>query len=181
MESRSFHGSGQPEEAVRRTAIGASFDDPPDADEAYEPLTRQQAQALRERLPRFSPWHVVTGQALTGLVLIAIWGVVTQSAPAIWSALYGAVAVVVPQAVMAWGITRRRTDRPHELIWQLAVWELIKIGGVVAILVAAPWVVPRLSWPAMLVSFVVCIKAGWLSLLFKRKPTTVSGREERLS
>lgn len=181
MDEKTSLGAGEATKAARRTGHGASFDDPPDADEAYEPLTRQQAQALRERNPQLTPWHVVAGQALAGLLVTGVWWAVTQSAPATWSALYGAVTVVVPQALMARGITRKRKVLPTEAVLQFAVWELIKVGGVVVMLVAAPWVVPRLSWPAMLVSFVVCIKAGWLSLLFGRRPVRVSGREERLS
>ena len=43
-------------------------------------------------------------------------------------------------------------------------WETLKIGVAVAMLVIAARVVPRLSWPALLVTMVVCIKVNWLAL-----------------
>jgi len=37
-------------------------------------------------------------------------------------------------------------------------------------LLAATRVVPGLSWPALLVAMVVCMKMNWLALLWRRKP-----------
>jgi ATP synthase protein I len=37
-------------------------------------------------------------------------------------------------------------------------------------LLAAPRVVPGLSWPALLVAMVVCMKMNWWALLWRRKP-----------
>jgi ATP synthase protein I len=46
-------------------------------------------------------------------------------------------------------------------------WEMLKIGVAVAMLVIAARVVPDLSWPALLVTMVVCMKVNWLALLWQ--------------
>jgi ATP synthase protein I len=48
-------------------------------------------------------------------------------------------------------------------------WEMVKIGVAVALLAAAPRVVQGLSWPALLVAMVVCMKVNWLALLWRRR------------
>jgi len=49
-------------------------------------------------------------------------------------------------------------------------WELVKIAVAASMLVAAAMWAPDLSWPAMLVTMVVCLKLGWLVLLLRRRP-----------
>ena len=46
-------------------------------------------------------------------------------------------------------------------------WELVKVGVAVTMLVIAARVVPELSWPALLVTMVVCIKVNWVALLWR--------------
>jgi ATP synthase protein I len=46
-------------------------------------------------------------------------------------------------------------------------WETLKIGVAVALLVIAAKVVPDLSWPALLITMVVCMKVNWLALLWR--------------
>ena len=48
------------------------------------------------------------------------------------------------------------------------LWEMVKIGVSVAMLALAPRLVPALSWPALLVGLVVCMKVYWLALLWRR-------------
>jgi ATP synthase protein I len=45
----------------------------------------------------------------------------------------------------------------------------MKIGVAVAMLAAAPRVVQELSWPALLVAMVVCVKVNWWALLWRRR------------
>jgi ATP synthase protein I len=47
------------------------------------------------------------------------------------------------------------------------VWEMVKIGVAVAMLLLAPRIVQPLSWPALLVGLVVCIKVNWLALAWR--------------
>jgi ATP synthase protein I len=43
------------------------------------------------------------------------------------------------------------------------VWELVKIALTVVILLAAPKLVPHLSWLALLAGFVVTMKVYWVA------------------
>jgi ATP synthase protein I len=52
------------------------------------------------------------------------------------------------------------------------LWEMVKIAVSVAMLALAPKVVPNLSFPAMLVSVVLCMKVYWLALLWRGKAVT---------
>jgi ATP synthase protein I len=144
------------------------------ADEATEPpfktLSREEAQVLKASIPQVSPWRVVAAQAVAGLVCGAITWLVTQRSGAAWSALYGAAAVVVPGALLARGMSRNLSGNPGAAVFGFMFWELVKIAVAVAMLVAAPRVVPGLSWPALLVAMVVCMKVNWWALLWRRAP-----------
>jgi len=48
-------------------------------------------------------------------------------------------------------MTRRTSSSPGAAVFGFMFWELVKIAVAVAMLVAAPRVVPDLSWPALLV------------------------------
>ena len=52
-------------------------------------------------------------------------------------------------------------------MFRFMFWEMVKIGVAVAMLLAAPRVVPDLSWPALLVAMIVCMKVNWLALLWR--------------
>lgn len=148
--------------------------DPGAADDASEApikvLTREEAQALRERNPPVSPWRVIAAQAAVGLVIAALIGWFAGSGGALWSALYGAAAVVVPGALLARGVTGHPVRNPGAAVFGFLFWEMVKVGVAVAMLVAAPRVVRDLSWPALLVTMVVCVKVNWFALLWRRAP-----------
>ena len=136
----------------------------------FEPLTREQAQALRARHPPTSPWRVIAAQAVAGVLWSALtWGI-TQRSGSAWSALYGAAAAVLPSALLARGMTRRSSSNPGAAVFGFMFWEMVKIAVAVAMLVAAPRVVPDLSWLALLVAMIVCAKVNWLALLWQRRP-----------
>ena len=145
-----------------------------EADEATDPpfktLSREEAQALRASIPQVSPWRVVAAHAAAGVVWGAITWLVTQRSGAAWSALYGAAAVVVPGALLARGMTRSTSSNPGAAVFGFMFWELVKIGVAVGMLLAASRVVPGLSWPALLVAMVVCVKVNWWALLWRRRP-----------
>lgn len=131
------------------------------------PLTREQVLALREQYPLLSPWRVVAVQAAVGLVVAVLATVITGRWAVGWSALYGAAAVVVPGALMVRGLTRTKDMHPGTMVFGFMFWEFIKIGVAAAMLVAAAVVVPDLSWPALLVAMVLCMKVNWLALLWQ--------------
>ena len=136
----------------------------------HTPMTAEQAQALRQSDPSVSAWQVVRWQALTGVLLALVTWVVTRSSAAAWSAGYGALAVVLPAALFARGLLSRvALSSPGAAVAGFFVWEMVKIGLTLAMLVAAPKLVLGLSWPAMLVGLVVTMKVYWLALLVRPK------------
>lgn len=153
-------------------------------DESEEPpfktLTPEEAQALRAKLPRLSPWRVVAVQAVAGLVVAALAYAFAGEAGTMASALYGAAAVVVPGALFARGMARQ-TNRanPGAAVFGFMLWEFVKIALTVAMLVAAAKVVPDLSWPALLVAMVVCMKVNWLAPLWWGRVKNNVARDNR--
>ena len=154
--------SGQ---AWRSKARPAGWEDE-DAEQAFKTLSRQEATELRKSLPILSPWFVVAMQSLAACLCgLVVWSV-TGSVSSMWSAIYGAAAVVVPNMLLARGMTKR-AESPMALAVGFLVWEMLKIGVAIAMLVIATKVLPNLSWPALLIGLVVCIKVNWLALLWR--------------
>ena len=157
---------------MRKINPSAGYDDVDQAkdDEVIKPLSRAEAHALREQNPTLSPWAVLAGQAGAGLVAaLAAW-LLTGQANVGWSALYGAAAVVIPGALFARGLMSKvSTINPAAAVTGFFLWEMVKIGLVLAMLYAAPNLVADLSWPAMLVGLVVTMKVVWLVLWLEAK------------
>lgn len=139
-------------------------EDPP-----VKPLTREEAQALLARLPAISPWRVLMAQLGVGVVVALLSGLLTRSASGAVSALYGAAAVVVPGALLAWGLTRRPATAPAALPVRFMFWEFVKLAMASAMLVSAVRVVHDLNWPALLVAMIVCMKTSWLAPFWRRR------------
>lgn len=149
------------------------FRDFQDSDEAHEPafkpLSPEEVAALRAQHPPISPWRVIAAQAVFGVVCALIAWALTQRMSVVWSALYGAAVVVLPGALLAWGM-RRGTGNPAAIVVGFMFWELVKIAVAASMLVGAAIWATELSWPALLVTLVVCLKLGWLALLVRRQP-----------
>ena len=135
----------------------------------FKPLTAEEARQLRERKPPVSPWRVVGAQIVVGsLVAFAAW-VVTGRSSVFWSAAYGALAVFLPAALLARGLTSRvASANAGAAVAGFFLWEMAKIGLTVAMLYAAPRLVTNLSWPAMLVDMIVTMQVYWLVVVFKK-------------
>lgn len=140
---------------------------PEGLDEEFKPLTAEQARELRAKNPSISPWRVVAGQWVVGLLLaLAIWGLTGRQNLG-WSAAYGALAVVIPSAIFARGLTGRFSSlNPGTAVFGFFLWEMVKMALSIAMLIAAPRLITALSWPAMLVGLVVTMKAAWLAVMF---------------
>jgi ATP synthase protein I len=144
-------------------------EDQEEAQDVFEPLTAEQAQALRKQLPLLSVWRVVLAQALVGLLLAMVVWWVTARMSAVYSAMYGAMAVILPAALFARGLTSRMASiNVGAAVFGFFLWEMVKIGLTVAMLFAAPRLVNDLSWPAMLVGLVVTMKVYWVALGLRR-------------
>jgi len=137
-------------------------DEPP-----FKPLTADEARRLREQNPPVSPWWVVAGQALMGLVVaLAAWAFTGRQNVG-WSAGYGALAVVIPAAIFARGLTGRFSSlNAGTAAVGFMAWEMVKIASSIALLAAAPRLVADLSWPALLVGLVLTMKVYWLALAY---------------
>ena len=148
---------------------------PEDTEEAppIKPLTAEEARRLREQHPPVSPWWVVAGQAVVGLVTaLAAWALTGRQSVG-WSAGYGALAVVIPAAVFARGLTGRFSSlNAGSAAVGFLMWEMVKIALTLAMLVAAPKLVPDLSWPALLAGLVLAMKVYWVAMAFNPRPKT---------
>ena len=129
----------------------------------FTPLTREQAQALRAQLPLLSPWRVLGVQAAVGCLLtLAAWWL--SGGVAAMSAAFGALAVVVPGALFARGLTGKFASlNPGGAMLSFFLWELVKIVVTVAVMFTAYRVVEGLDWLVMLASLVVTMKMYWLA------------------
>jgi ATP synthase protein I len=133
------------------------------------PLTEQQIVAIKAANPSLSPWLVVLVQAALGVVLAGfIWLVFDERAAV--SAACGSLAVVLPGALFAKGITGRfARANVGAAVASFFLWEFVKILVTVAVMFAAyRWVV-GLNWLAMLAGLIVTLKVYWLALAFKPK------------
>ncbi|MBI2772407.1 MAG: ATP synthase subunit I [Burkholderiales bacterium] len=134
----------------------------------FRQLTAQEARQLREDNPQVSPWRVVAGQVVVGLVTaLAAWGLTGKQNMG-WSAGYGALAVAFPAAVFARGLTSRFSSlNAASAAAGFMLWEMVKLALTLAMLAAAPGLVAELSWPALLVGLVLAMKVYWVALAFR--------------
>jgi len=142
------------------------------AESDFTPLSAQEAQVLRERNPSVSPWWVVLTQVVVGAVAALLAWLLTGTPSVAWSLAYGALAVVLPAAVFARGLTGRLSSvNPLTGAMGFLVWQMVKLALTLAMLIAAPRLVVALSWPALLVGLVLALKVYWLALAYvpKRK------------
>jgi ATP synthase protein I len=152
-------------------------EDQDNVQETFEPLTAEQVAELRKHQPLLSVWRVVGVQAVLGLLVAALVWFVSGRMAAVYSAVYGALVVIVPAALFARGLTSRVASvNVGAAVFGFFLWEMVKIGLTVVMLFAAPRLVNDLSWPAMLAGLVVTMKVYWVALGFRKvfypvKPT----------
>ena len=141
----------------------------------FKPLTADEVKVLREKKPSVSPWRVLAVQAVVGLVIALLAWIAVGKASAGFSAAYGALAVIIPAAIFARGLTSRLSSiNAGAAMLSFFLWEAVKIGLTVAMLFAAPKVVENLSWPALLVGLVITMKAVWVTLLMRPRQSKAS-------
>lgn len=149
--------------AEKKSADANEFDE--NLEPEVPPLTAEEASQWRKRNPSISPWWVVRVQVLVGSVVALVAGLWFADMRMAWSAGYGALAVVIPAALFARGLSRQRSvAHSSAAITGFMVWEMVKIALTVAMLVAAPRLVSQLSWLALLAGFVVTMKVYWVAM-----------------
>lgn len=150
----------------QRPAGSAETQDPWDHENDEEPsappLSAEQARELRERLTQVSPWVIVGAQVGMGLLAALVAGAVFKDKAVGWSLGYGALAVAVPAGVFARAL--RRGAKASVLLW-----EWVKLGLTVALLLAAPRLVPGLNWLALLAGVVLATKMYWVAFAWSRR------------
>jgi ATP synthase protein I len=129
----------------------------------FKPLTAEQARLWRAAHSAVSPWRVVWLQALVGVAVTLLAWLLTGLSQVAWSVAYGALAVVIPAALFARGLLRQ-SGAAGAALAGFFVWELAKIALTVAMLLAAPGLVPGLSWLALVAGFVVTMKVYWVAV-----------------
>ena len=141
--------------------------EPDSQDSDFKPLTAEAARKLRERQPQLSPWWVIVAQVVAGVLVAAIaWGW-TERVDAGWSALYGAMTAAIPAALFARGLRGRFSSlNVGTAVFGFLLWEMVKLAVTVAMLIAAPRLVPGLEWPALLAGLVVALKMYWVASVF---------------
>ncbi|MDO8771813.1 MAG: ATP synthase subunit I [Burkholderiaceae bacterium] len=133
----------------------------------FVPLTAEQAALLRVRLRKagslLSPWRIIAGQVLVGVLLaLTAWLMTGRSAAAV-SVAYGALAVVIPAALFARGLMSQFSSMNAITAgFGFFVWEMIKIAVSIVLMAMAPKLVADLDWLAMLIGLIVTMKSVWL-------------------
>ncbi len=160
--------------AIPKAPRASGFDADEDEEFPIKRLTPQEAQALRASDPALSPWWVVGLQCLAGIAVALIaWGV-SGKATVAWSAAYGAVAVIIPAALFARGLMSQFSSlNAATATFGFFVWEAVKMAVSVAMVVAAPRLIPDLSWLALLAGLFVTLKMYWLALLMRPRPKQI--------
>lgn len=148
------------------TKMPADFQDE-DEVEDFKPLTAQEASAWRSRFPQVSVWRIVVVQAIVGVVVALLAWLFTGRMAAGWSAGYGALSVVLPAAMFARGVARQRPADAGAAMVRIFGWELVKLVLCIAMLAAAPKLIPNLSWLALLAGLIVVMKTYWVALLVR--------------
>jgi ATP synthase protein I len=153
----------------------APLPEEPEEASPVPPLSAEQARRVREQNPPVSPWWVVAGQVGVGLVSALLAWALTGKHNVGWSVAYGALAVVLPAAVFARGLTGRFSSlNPMSAAAGFMVWEMVKIALTLAMLLVAPRLVAGLSWPALLIGLVLAMKVYWVALAFAPRPASKS-------
>jgi ATP synthase protein I len=151
----------------------APLPEEPEEASPIQPLSAEQARRVREQNPPVNPWWVVLGQAGVGLVSALLAWALTGRQNVGWSVAYGALAVVIPAAVFARGLTGKFSSlNAGTAAVGFLLWEMVKIALSLAMLALAPRLVAGLSWPALLVGLILAMKVYWVALAFAPKPKT---------
>ena len=139
-------------------------------DTVYRRWSNADVVELRKTQAFISPWRVVLWMLMTTAV-IGVTGLIASDVRTAWSAAYGSLAVALPAAVLARGMTSQ-LSRMSATAGALAfmLWEMVKIGLSIGMLILAPSLIADLSWPALLVGLILTIKVYFVAAIVKSKP-----------
>ena len=112
---------------------------------------------------------IIGSQFVVGVMASLAWWCFNQQAWA--SALSGAIVIVVPSMMMAWGLRLLNFD-PRSPSWGLGrwvIWEMIKLAFSIALMVIALKQVQNLNGLAFMSTLVLTLQMYWLAPLLLRK------------
>jgi ATP synthase protein I len=117
---------------------------------------------------------VLVWQVLVALATTALAALLTGDAVVVRSVLYGAAAVVLPSALMAWGVTSSAVAKKVSGVAQASllnffVWQGIKLVLVMVLLGLAPVVLDAVNWLALVAGLVVVLKVVGLVFYVQSK------------
>jgi ATP synthase protein I len=140
-------------------------------EEVFHRYSPQEAEQLRKTNPPVSPWRVVLWMLMAavviGLVSLALFDPITAL-----SATYGSLVVSLPAAVLARGMTSP-LSRMNAVSGAMAfmLWEMVKIGLSIGMLMLAPSLIASLNWPALLIGLILTMKVYFVAAIYKPKAT----------
>ena len=119
-------------------------------------------------------FRVLEALLWVGVAGLAAW-LLTGKQNVGWSVAYGALAVLIPAAVFARGLTGKFASlNAGTAAVGFLLWEMVKIALTLALIALAPRLVAGLSWPALLIGLVLAMKVYWVALAFAPRPKTKS-------
>ena len=135
-----------------------------------KPLTRSEADALSKKLGGMSLQaflvKVLVWQVLAAATVFVLAWLVSSNVLVGYSALYGAMCVVLPSALVVRMVLRQSgaNSTQRNLLGPvgLLVLEIVKVGITIALLCTAPFVLSSPDWIAVVVGFVVTLKMYWV-------------------
>lgn len=150
-------------------------------EEAFTPLTADQARQWRASHPQLPVGRVLVMQVIIGIVVVAVAWALTGKALVAWSAAYGALVGVLPAALAAKGTARWAAPGfpPGAALAGFLLWEAVKLILAVGMLMAAPKILGVPSWPALLIGLVLTIKVYWVGLLLAQSMRSRQGQAQR--
>jgi ATP synthase protein I len=162
------HPARKPDNSPANSWIDDPVDSNGAAEDNFKPLTREEARQWRSSQPALSLRWLLMWQVLSALVLAVLAAWLTSDPVVVKSVLYGAAAVVLPSALMAWGVTssamaRQVSGEAKASLVNFFVWEGIKLMLVLILLGLAPVVLDTVNWLALVAGLVVVLKVfGWV-------------------
>jgi ATP synthase protein I len=104
-------------------------------------------------------------------VLIGVIAWIAFDAQIALSAAYGSLVVAIPAAVLARGMTSplsRMNIATGAMAFML--WEMVKIGLSIGMLMLAPSLIAGLNWPALLIGLILTMKVYFVAAVVKPQP-----------
>jgi ATP synthase protein I len=137
----------------------------------FKPLTAEQARQWRSAHPAMSPWWVIVWQVAMAIGVALLAGLLAGWSAG-WSAGYGALAVLLPAALMVRGLRRQRhVAQAGAAMLGFVIWESVKIALTVAMLLLAPVLIQPLNWLALVAGLIATMKVYWLAAWVHAKQT----------